>query len=193
MVPIFINSLPVVLVQDAYPIAISASFLLHQYVPIMREVMSLSPILMTAVIFLYETFRAYVVVKLTSVAGETIPASEFSFAIFGPIFCGTIAGCGGAFLPLDKGLEPIKEGGLAQPMLSAFIAATFYHLFISTSLSDGVIDAPKKAHVTIAVFFICYHLYTATMENYSSAPAPAPAPAPKTSKTSVKRESRKNK
>ena len=176
--------------QDAYPIAITVSFLLHQYVPIMREVLSLSPILKTAIIFMYETFRAYVVVKLTTVAGETIPASEFDFAIFGPIFCGTIAGCGGAFLPLNKGLEPIKEGGMAQPMLSAFIAATFYHLFISTSVSEGVIDARKKAHVIVAMFFICYHLYT-TVGTYTS--APAPAPAPKTSKTSVKRESRKNK
>lgn len=45
LVPIFINSIPVSLSQDAYPIAIIASFLLHQYVPILREIMGLSPIL----------------------------------------------------------------------------------------------------------------------------------------------------
>jgi uncharacterized membrane protein YeiH len=45
LVPIFINSIPVALSIDAYPIAIMVSFLLHQYVPILREVMNLSPIL----------------------------------------------------------------------------------------------------------------------------------------------------
>ena len=42
MVPIFINSIPIPLSQDAYPLAILVSFLLHQYIPILREVMKLS-------------------------------------------------------------------------------------------------------------------------------------------------------
>lgn len=109
---------------------------------------------------MYETMRASVVVKLTGAAGRAIPPSEFDFALFGPIFCGTIAGCGGAFLPLNKGLDPIKNG-LAPPMFSAFIAATFYHLFMNTSLSDGVVDASKKAHVLVALWFIVYGLYSA--------------------------------
>lgn len=49
-------------------------------------------------IILYETLRAFVVCKLTIAAGNAIAPSEFDFPIFGPIFCGTIAGCGGAFL-----------------------------------------------------------------------------------------------
>ena len=73
-------------------------------------------------IVLYETMRAYVVCKMTIAAGKAIAPSEFDFPIFGPIFCGTIAGCGGAFL-LAGGLTPIKSG-LAQPMLSAWIGAT---------------------------------------------------------------------
>jgi hypothetical protein len=43
-VPIFINAIPVPLCQDAYPIAILVSFLLHQYIPILREVMKLSAV-----------------------------------------------------------------------------------------------------------------------------------------------------
>lgn len=124
----------------------------------MRDVWKLSPVFKAAVIVLYELLRASVVVKLTTAAGKAIAPSEFSFALFGPIFCGTIAGCGGAFLPLNKGLDPIKEVGLGQPMLSAFIAATFYHLFLNTSMSVGVIKAAEKAHVIIAVFFIAYNL-----------------------------------
>jgi uncharacterized membrane protein YeiH len=44
LVPIFINSIPVSLATDAYPIAICLSFLLHNYVPVIREVMELTPI-----------------------------------------------------------------------------------------------------------------------------------------------------
>ena len=114
--------------------------------------------------------RAFVVCKLTIAAGEAIVPSEFSFPVFGPIFCGAIAGCGGAFLPLNKGLDPIKSG-LAQPMLSALIAATALHLFLSTSLSAGVIDAKKKAKVCVAAFFILYHLYDAFYKGKVPAPA----------------------
>ena len=102
--------------------------------------------------------RAFVVTKLTGAAAGAIAASEFSFPIFGPIFCGSIAGCGGAFLPLNKGLDPIKETGLAPPMLSAFIGATFFHLF--TSLATDVMYAEKKAKVIVALFFITYGMYT---------------------------------
>lgn len=160
LVPIFINSIPVALAQDAYPIAIMCSFLLHQYVPILREVYLLSPPLRVAMIVMYETMRASVVVKLTSAAGKAIAPSEFNIAVFGPIFCGTIGGCGGAFLPLDKGLSAIKDG-LGAPMISAFIGATFYHLFTMTALSEGVMDASKKAHIIVAVFFIVHHLHVA--------------------------------
>jgi len=44
LVPIFINSIPVPMAQDAYPIAIFISFMLHTYFPIMREVVDLSPV-----------------------------------------------------------------------------------------------------------------------------------------------------
>ena len=108
---------------------------------------------------MYETQRASVVVKLTTAAAAAIPATEFAFPLFGPIFCGSIAGCGGAFLPMDKGLAPIEKG-LAPNMTTAFVAATAYHLFVSTSLSDGVEDAAKKAQVAVACFFIGYSLAT---------------------------------
>lgn len=116
-----------------------------------------SPVLKSALIVLFETQRASVVVKLITAAAAAIPASEFAFPLFGPIFCGSIAGCGGAFLPLDKGLAPLEKG-LAPNMWSAFVAALCYHLFVSTSLSDGMVDAPKKAQVCVASFFILYGL-----------------------------------
>ena len=168
LVPIFINSVPVTLGTDAYPICIFISFLLHTYMPIVRDVCKISPIFKTAMIILYECQRAYVVCKLTKLAGANIPPSDFSFAVIGPIICGGIGGCGGAFLPLSKGLDPIKNG-LAQPMYSALIAAAFFHLFLHTSLSDGVVNAADKARVLIVVFFIALNLSSAFP---TSKPAP---------------------
>ena len=91
--------------------------------------------------------------KLTSAAAVAITPSFFSFPLFGPIMCGTISGCGGAFLPLNKGLEPIKKG-LGLPMATAFFGSTLFHLYLNTSLSDGCVDADKKAHVYLAFFFV---------------------------------------
>eukprot|EP00545_Synedropsis_sp_CCMP1620_P003442 CAMPEP_0119015150 /NCGR_PEP_ID=MMETSP1176-20130426/10585_1 /TAXON_ID=265551 /ORGANISM="Synedropsis recta cf, Strain CCMP1620" /LENGTH=267 /DNA_ID=CAMNT_0006968419 /DNA_START=40 /DNA_END=843 /DNA_ORIENTATION=- len=189
MVPIFINSIPVPLSTDAYPVAIFASFILHNYFPILREVMRLSPLFTGLVVFLYETQRAYVVMKLTVAAGAAIPASDFAFPIFGPIFCGAIAGCGGAFLPLNKGLDPIKNG-LAPNMLSALFAATFIHLFLSTSLSNGIMNAAKKTHVIVALGFILFGLQQKfeidVMDPFGKKKAAATAAAPK-----VKAEAKK--
>jgi len=159
IVPVLINAIPVTLSVDAYPIAIFTSYMLHAYFPVIRKVLELSPIFKAAVIVLYETFRTFVVCKFTLAAASTIAPSEFSFPVFGPIFCGSIAGCGGAFLPFSKGLDPIKDTGLAPPMFSAFVAATFFHLF--TTFATDVIDAPKKGKVIVAAWFILYGFYKA--------------------------------
>lgn len=45
LVPIFINLVPVSLATDAYPIAIFASYLLHSYAPILRDVLAQSDLL----------------------------------------------------------------------------------------------------------------------------------------------------
>lgn len=100
----------------------------------------------------FEILRAFIMTKFASAGASQIPASSFSVPVFGPIFCGTLGGCGSAFWPLNKGLDPILKG-LAPPMVSAFIAATGYHLFLNTTLSEGVIEPEKKAQVVVAVFF----------------------------------------
>lgn len=160
MVPLFINSIPVTLGTDAYPICIFISFLLHHYLPVLRDILAHSKIFKVAMIALFEMQRASVVFKLTTAAGAAIPPSDFSFAVIGPIICGGVGGCGGAFLPMSKGLDPIKNG-LAQPMYSALIAAACLHLFMNTGLSNGVVDAAKKAQLMMAIFFIASNLNTA--------------------------------
>jgi len=160
LVPLLINAIPVTLGKDAYPICIFISFLIHQYLPIIRDVCSESKIFKTAMIVLFECQRASVVFKLTTAAGAAIPPSDFSFAVIGPIICGGIGGCGGAFLPMNKGLDPIKDG-LAQPMYTALTAAACLHLFLNTGLSEGVIGAEQKAQLMMALFFIASNLNNA--------------------------------
>lgn len=96
--------------------------------------------------------------KLTAAAAAAIAPSEFSFPLFGPIFCGAIGGCGGAFLPLNKGLEPLHQG-LQDNMMTALVAATFYHMFLNSPYSAGVSHADKKAHLLVAKFFVAHGLY----------------------------------
>lgn len=153
LVPIFINSIPVPLANDAYPIAILTSFVIHYYFPVVWEVIGLSPMVKACIIIFYEAVRAKVVLTFTLAANAAIAPSLFSFPLFGPIMCGTVSGCGGAFLPLNKGLEPILSG-MKYPMLTAFVGATSVHLFLNTSLSDGVIKAKEKAHLHMVFFFI---------------------------------------
>lgn len=160
LVPIFLNGIPVTLANDAYPIAILTSYALHHYFPILREVVGLSNIFKVMLVCFYEMTRASVVVKLTYLAASKIPPSTFSIAIFGPIICGTIGGCGGAFLPFSKGLDPIKNG-LLPPMQTAFVGALCFHLYVNTSLSENCIDAKKKASVLMALFFISAGLVNA--------------------------------
>ena len=128
---------------------------MHNYLPVVREAYRESTIFQVAMITLYEAFRATVVVKLTAAGAAGIPASEFSVPVFGPIFCGTIAGCGYMFLPLSQGLEPLKNG-LGPSVFSSLVAATIYHAAMVTLPSVQHVN--KKMHVLIAIFFIAYNL-----------------------------------
>lgn len=153
LVPLFLNAIPVPLANDAYPIAILISFAIHYYFPIIWEVVNISPMVKAGIIVLYEIVRAKVVFTFTLAAGAAINPSLFSFPLFGPIMCGTISGCGGAFFPMNKGLEPILKG-MHYPMITACVGATLVHLFLNTALSEGVINAKEKAHLHMALFFI---------------------------------------
>ena len=51
LVPVMINAIPVNLGQDAYPIAIFISYMLHTYFPILREVLALSTIFKVRLFF----------------------------------------------------------------------------------------------------------------------------------------------
>lgn len=173
-IPIFLNKIPVPLADDYYVMAIIISFAIHYYFPIVRKVYKLSPIFQTFITVMFETVRTFVVCKLTGLGASEISPSAFSISLFGPIMCGAVGGCGGAFLPLNKGLDPVAKG-LAVPMLTAFLAAAGFHLYLNTSLSDGCIDARDKARVHVGLFFIS----TALINNFGFFKTESPAPVVK--------------
>lgn len=50
----------------------------------------------------------------------------FNIPMAAPLICGFLSGCGGAFLPFEKGLRPIAEGK-QWPVRSSFFATVFYY------------------------------------------------------------------
>ncbi|CAM9704935.1 unnamed protein product [Chrysoparadoxa australica] len=66
---------------------------------------------------------------------------------WGPILVGAAAGCGGAFLPLSRGINTLIDG-VAWPIQSALVGAAVYHL---GTLSGG---SPEVLHAAVAVFFV---------------------------------------
>jgi len=63
----------------------------------------------------YEIMRCHVAMACSAMAQATLPTllavpSASRVAIVGPLVAGTLGGCGGGFMPLNKGLDPLKEG-----------------------------------------------------------------------------------
>jgi hypothetical protein len=74
---------------------------------------------------LNESFRGGLVCVVT-----TLAAGILGNAV-GAVVCGTIAGCGGAFYPLSKGLTTIEQGGVTWDMASSVLAAVAYQASLS--------------------------------------------------------------
>jgi len=149
-----IVEIPFPLANDMLMIAVIFSFALHIWCPFLREVLELSPIMKIIMVIFHETVRTSVVVKFTLIAAASITPSLFSYPVAGPILCGTVAGVGGVFLPLDKGLNPIKNDGMRLSMIMAFFGSLCLNLFLNTGLSNGVIHAKEKAHILMIFCFI---------------------------------------
>ena len=61
---------------------------------------------------------------------------------------------------MSKGLNPIKKDGLAPPMFSALIGATFFHLAVHYGKHMEIPHIKDKARVLLAIWFIGHALYS---------------------------------
>ena len=68
LVPLFLNGIPVPLANDAYPIAIITSFVIHHYFPIIGDVMKLAPIFKVSLTINQKDVQLFQVAALTQIA-----------------------------------------------------------------------------------------------------------------------------
>ena len=87
----------------------------------------------------YEIMRCHVLMNCTKQAAALLPGalvvpSAGRVAIVGPLIAGTLGGCGGAFMPLNKGLDPLAAGTNWR-ISSAMISSLW--LFLSMQYPDS--------------------------------------------------------
>ena len=89
----------------------------------------------------YETMRCHVLMNCTKQAATVLPdvlIKRFALGpvpIVGPLIAGTLGGCGGGFMPLNKGLDPLA-GGTNWRIASAAVASVW--MFLSTQYPPTV-------------------------------------------------------
>ena len=100
----------------------------------------------------FEAVRCKVLIVWLSHANRTIAPSYFSYPLVGPIVCGTLAGCAGAFI-VGGGLQALSAGP-SWAMVSAFLASCFFHAFVNCL---GWMPS-RDASAVCAVFLIVAHV-----------------------------------
>lgn len=104
----------------------------------------------------YEIMRCHVLMNCSAQAGALVtPAlvvkTAGRVAAVGPLIAGTLGGCGGAFMPLNKGLDPLA-GGTNWRIVSAMICSLW--LFLSMQYPDSKaaigLDAATCKFITVS-------------------------------------------
>uniref|UniRef100_A0A7S3K3Y2 Potassium channel domain-containing protein n=1 Tax=Aureoumbra lagunensis TaxID=44058 RepID=A0A7S3K3Y2_9STRA len=118
LVPLLLGKTPAPLVVDDILIVAFFSFILFSTTNF-GTVYNFLPIKCVGLCF-EAAFRVNLIATLTTVALSIIPSS------IGPIILGTLAGVGGLFLPMSKGLDALKpplKGSINRALLTALVVA----------------------------------------------------------------------
>lgn len=70
----------------------------------------------------YEVMRCHVIIGSAGIATSSLKEG----ATVGPLVAGLLGGCGGAFMPLDKGLAPLANGSNWR-FMSAALGSAWLH------------------------------------------------------------------
>jgi hypothetical protein len=105
----------------------------------------------------YEIMRCHVLMNCTKQAAATLPSAlavpaPDRVAIVGPLIAGLLGGCGGGFMPLNKGLDPLANG-YNWRIGSAFVISIWMFLSTQYPVSKDMIGVSEKMARTIAVGF----------------------------------------
>ncbi|CAM9633065.1 unnamed protein product [Choristocarpus tenellus] len=130
LAPFLLGKPPVIFTNDLLvPLVTVAWFLVNLTEGVIFRVLG-TPVINQVMLVLGECFRANAMCGVVLAANKVISASKYyPIPLWGPILLGTIGACGGMFLPLDKGLQGLKNGA-PWPMQSAFYGSMFFHLTV---------------------------------------------------------------
>jgi len=136
LAPLVVAHNPVPLQEETFLWMVVLAWYITHNVPILSNVltsvMQSSPgkVLFTVLFGVFKTNQIVGAVELSVKAinhEALIPQSRyFGVPIAAPILCGFLGGCGGAFLPLSKGLAPIEEGK-NWSVRASFVAPCLYY------------------------------------------------------------------
>ncbi|CAN0227462.1 unnamed protein product [Discosporangium mesarthrocarpum] len=131
LAPLLLGKPPVMLVNDLLvPVVCTAWFLVNRTEGFVFKFLA-TPGINQTMLVLGECFRANAMCGVVQIAFKAIsPSKYYPIPIWGPVLLGTIGACGGMFLPLDKGLQGLKNGA-PWPMQSAFYGSLFFHLTVN--------------------------------------------------------------
>jgi len=149
LAPLIVGHVPVPLREETFFWFLAFAWYITHHVPLVSatwcEIARSKPGL-TVLTILFDVFKTQQIVGAIEVAAKAVdheplmPHSRYFFVpCAGPLLCGFLGGCGGAFLPFDKGLRPISEGK-QWPVTAAFFATVLYY-FATRWLHVDQLDA----------------------------------------------------
>eukprot|EP01084_Bolivina_argentea_P260222 439384_1 len=123
---------PVVFTNDlALIFGVASWFILWQIRPFVKGCYDLIGV-KQLLVFLAELTRFRSITAMVTIANAVIQghvSGQYAPPLWGPVLLGTISGCGGLFLPFDKGLSALKDGA-PYALQSAFFCSLLYHLVV---------------------------------------------------------------
>jgi len=163
VIPLLMNKTPAPFVNDMLVMTLIINMAVQHFAPSVVEIATDSTLINALLSTTFEIYRANGVCGAVKLGNSSLPASlDIGFPLFGPIFMGSIAGCAGGFLPLSKGLDPLKAG--CKPnMKSGFAAAIFFHFWLNVWGGDAA-----AGQILVALFFIVLHVGLFLVERLGS-------------------------
>jgi len=125
--PMMINKPPLIFQNDLIVPFCVLFWYLCNTVPLVQQMLMSTPGKLVWGLF-NGLFRTHTVCNIVKMAHETLPAGAFyPHPLVGPIIAGTLLGGGSNFMPLNKGLDPLKNG-TPWTLQGAFMTATAFSL-----------------------------------------------------------------
>uniref|UniRef100_A0A6T1L8M4 Uncharacterized protein n=1 Tax=Alexandrium monilatum TaxID=311494 RepID=A0A6T1L8M4_9DINO len=136
LAPLVVAHCPVPLREETFFWILVVAWYVTHHVPYLSaawcEIATAKPgkTVLTVLFCIFKTQQIVGSIELAAKAVDHEPLMPHSRYFFvpcaAPLLCGFLGGCGGAFLPFDKGLRPISEGK-AWPVSAAFFTTAIYY------------------------------------------------------------------